>query len=51
MKKAISNVLTIVSVLLLLWVAMSVFDVNIHNNPLSDNYQNFASWNIFELIF
>jgi hypothetical protein len=51
MKKAISNLLTIVSVLLLLWVAMSVFDVNIHNNPLSDNYQNFASWNIFELIF
>lgn len=51
MKKAISNVLTIVSVLLLLWLAMSFIDVNIHNNPLSDNYQNFASWNIFELIF
>jgi hypothetical protein len=51
MKKVISNVLTIAGVLFLLWVAMSVIDVNIHNNPLSDNYQNFASWNLFELIF
>ena len=51
MKKAISNVLIIVGVLFLLWIAMSVIDVNIHNNPLSDSYQNFANWNIFELIF
>lgn len=51
MKKAISNVLTVIAILFLLWVAMSVFDVNIHNNPLSDNFQNYAKWNMFELIF
>ena len=51
MKKAILNVLTVIAILFFLWVGMSVIDVNRHNNPFSENYQNYAEWNMFELIF
>ena len=49
MKKVISNILTIVSVAMIVWLLLSVVDVNIHNNPVAENYQQFAQWNFFNL--
>ena len=49
MKKVISNILTIVSVAMIVWLLLSFVDVNIHNNPVAENYQQFAQWNFFNL--
>jgi uncharacterized membrane protein len=49
MKKVISNILTIVSVAMIVWLLLSFVDVNIHNNPAAENYQQFAQWNLFKL--
>ena len=49
MKKALTNILTIISVALFIWLLFSFVDVNIHNNPAADNYQQFAQWNFFKL--
>lgn len=40
----------IIIVLVVLWVLMSIIDINIHNDPFSDSYKSYQSWNLFELI-
>lgn len=47
MKKKLENIIYVVSALLLMWVIVSIIDINMHS--LSDcQYQ---VWNLFEIIF
>jgi len=49
MKKALINISTVIGVALFIWLLLSFVDVNIHNNPVAENYQQFAQWNFFDL--
>lgn len=45
--KFILKLINIILVLFFILLIASFIDVNIHNNPMSPNYQNFSNWNIF----
>lgn len=45
-KISIENICFLLGIFLLLWVVLSIVDVNAHN--LSD--QNFAQWNFFQIL-
>lgn len=47
MKKIISNMLVIGAILFLTLLLFSFIDVNLHNNPNSNNYNQYADWNVF----
>lgn len=49
MKKTLINISTVIGVALFIWLLFSFVDVNIHNNPAAENYQQFAQWNLFKL--
>lgn len=41
----------VLMVLVLVWIVASFIDINLHNHPFTANYQHFAKWNAFILIF
>ena len=47
MKKIIFNMLVIGAILFLILLLFSFIDVNLHNNPNSNNYNQYADWNVF----
>jgi hypothetical protein len=47
MKKSFT---TIFGVVLLCWIAASFVDINLHNNPFSENYLQYSCWNVIEII-
>lgn len=49
--KAWEILVNIIIVLIVLWVFLSIVDINLHNDPFSDNYKSYQSWNIFEILF
>lgn len=51
MTKKIITVIGILGVLLMIWIAVSFIDVNMHNDVFADDYKNYASWNFFEVFF
>ena len=51
MKKKILNLSTIISVMFMLWFVASFIDVNLYNTPFTDNYGQFANWNLFAILF
>lgn len=50
LKKIIVNFVTIICIIVSFWFLASIIDANLHNDPLSTNYQDFSSWNIFILL-
>lgn len=50
MRRFIVNLIFTICCILFMWVVASFFDINIHNDPLSKNYQNFSDWNFFILM-
>lgn len=47
MKKIISNMFLIGAILFLALLLFSFIDVNLHNNPNSNDYKQYADWNVF----
>ena len=47
MKKIISNVFLIGCIFISILFLFSFVDVNLHNNPNSNDYKQYADWNIF----
>ena len=47
MKKIISNMFLIGAILFLILLLFSFIDVNLHNNPNSNDYKQYADWNVF----
>ena len=47
MKKIISNMFLIGAILFLTLLLFSFIDVNLHNNPNSNGYKQYADWNVF----
>ena len=48
--KIIVNFVTIICIIVSFWFLASIIDTNLHNDPISHNYQDFSSWNIFILL-
>lgn len=47
MKKIISNMFLIGAILFLALLLFSFIDVNLHNDPNSNDYKQYADWNVF----
>jgi len=48
---AVRNIILIIGIFLLAWIFVSFCDTNVHNDPFDEDYQNYASWNFFEVFF
>lgn len=48
--KILENVMTIVSIAFVVWIVASWVDINQHNNPMEEDYKNYAKWNMFEIV-
>ena len=48
--KIVENVMTIVSIAFVVWIVASWVDTNQHNNPMEEDYKDFAKWNMFEIV-
>lgn len=43
----IKTICSTILVIVLLWLVMSVVDVDLHNDPFKEDFGNYHSWNIF----
>ena len=50
MLKKLENFVTIMAIILLILFVASWADTINHNNPGGDEYKNYASWNMIELV-
>lgn len=50
-RNVIRPVFAVIEILLLIWIVASFIDVNLHNNYFNPNYQQFADWNLFIMLF
>jgi hypothetical protein len=50
-KHCLEFILSVVCILFLAYLLASFIDTNLHNNPITDSYGNYADWNIFTIIF
>ena len=48
--KILENVMTIVSIVFVVWIVASWVDTNQHNNPMEEDYKDYAKWNMFEIV-
>lgn len=48
-KKFFSFIVTLIVIAFLIWLVISWIDINQHNNPFSNDYLNYAKWNLFEI--
>ena len=48
--KKLANMFVGVSVAFFIWFICSFINFNMCNNPFSENYQQFASWNLISII-
>lgn len=48
--KILENVMTIVSIAFVVWIVASWVDTNQHNNPMEEDYKDYAKWNMFEIV-
>lgn len=44
-------IINIICVAFFVWFIASFIDTNLHNQPFTDGYQDFADWNLFTLAF
>ena len=48
--KILENVMTVVSIAFVMWIVASWVDTNQHNNPMEEDYKDYAKWNMFEIV-
>ena len=48
--KILENVMAIVSIAFVVWIVASWVDTNQHNNPMEEDYKDYAKWNMFEIV-
>ena len=48
--KILENVMAIVSIAFVVWIVASWVDINQHNNPMEEDYKDYAKWNMFEIV-
>ena len=48
--KKLANIFVGVSVAFFIWFICSFINFNMCNNPFSENYQQFAPWNLISII-
>ena len=48
--KMLENVMAIVSIVFVVWIVASWVDTNQHNNPMEEDYKDYAKWNMFEIV-
>ena len=48
--KILENVMTVVSIAFVVWIVASWVDTNQHNNPMEEDYKDYAKWNMFEIV-
>ena len=48
--KILENVMTIVSIAFVVWIVASWVNINQHNNPMEEDYKDYAKWNMFEIV-
>ena len=47
--KILDNVITTMCIALVMWIVASWVNINQHNSPMQEDYENYAKWNIFEV--
>ena len=50
-KNVFKGLFTLICIFIFIWFIMSFVDTNKCNNPYGEHYQDFASWNVFVLLF
>ena len=48
--KVFDSVITIMCIAFVMWIVASWVNINQHNNPMQEDYKNYAKWNIFEVL-
>lgn len=48
--KIVENVMAVVSIAFVVWIVASWVDTNQHNNPMEEDYKDYAKWNMFEIV-
>lgn len=48
--KILENVMTVVSIAFVVWIVASWVDTNQHNDPMEEDYKEYAKWNMFEIV-
>ena len=48
--KILDNVITTMCIALVMWIVASWVDINQHNNPMEEDYKDYAKWNMFEIV-
>ena len=48
--KILENLMAIVSIVFVVWIVASWVDTNQHNNPMEEDYKDYAKWNMFEIV-
>ena len=47
----IKEIITLLAIFILMWFAVSYIDVVLHNTPDTLGYENYADWNLIQIIF
>ena len=47
----IKEIITLLAIYILMWFAVSYIDVVLHNTPDTLGYENYADWNLIQIIF
>lgn len=47
----IKEIITLLAIFVLMWFAVSYIDVVLHNTPDTLGYENYADWNLIQIIF
>lgn len=47
--KVFDSVITIMCIAFVMWIVASWVNINQHNNPMQEDYKNYAKWNMFEV--
>lgn len=50
-KHLVEFILSVICIFICVWVFASFIDTNLHNQPFSAHYGEFAEWNIFIKLF
>ena len=48
--KIVENVMAVVSVAFVVWIVASWVDTNQDNDPMEEDYKDYAKWNMFEIV-
>lgn len=49
--KVFDKVWYLLSIALVIWIFASWVNINSHNNPMEEDYKDYADWNIVTMVF